>query len=294
MTSHTCLTLILVLGMHNLQFKDLFPIPRWGHNAQSNYMINACRKSALTYSANIRRAHSLTLIPGHAFMDGEIWKDACNKISAETPDDDPLSEEFGNRAGVVFNKLWKSIPQKEKERHFLEASGNADNMWSKTGITNGALHGLLQTIVIQAWSAFEVLTEDLYRNCLDENLTSIKAFDRKDANRHKLGFASRERIRNTYPFVFNIDNAAIKKPLSLDALDALALVRNVFIHKAGIIDQMFMDGSVNVNQLAALRGHGKDTEIQLTGGMVRALVDPVIPIGYDLLSAVDSWIFAHP
>ena len=294
MTWFAHIALRLAFGMHTLEFAGLFPIRKWGLNKQSNYMTKACHNSGAFYTSNIRRVHSLTLIPGHAFMDGEIWKDACNKIASESPNDDPLSEEFGNRAGKEFNKLWKGIPQKEKERHFLEASKNADNMWSKTGLTNGALHGLLQTIIIQAWSAFEVLSEDLYKNSIKENLTSISEFTRKEANQHFLGFASRERIRNTYPFVFKSYNSEITRPLVSTDIDALALVRNVLVHKAGVIDQMFMDGSAMVPQLASFRSLGLGTEIQITGPWVRTLVDPVIPIGYDLLNAVDSWIFAHP
>jgi len=186
------------------------------------------------------------------------------------------------------------MSQAEKERRFFEASGNADAMWSKTELMNEALHGLLQTIIIQAWSAFEVLAEDLYKNTLKEGLSSIAPYTDKERQKHWLGFASRERIRNTFAFVFKVDNSRIISALSSTDLDALALVRNVLVHKAGVIDGIFLSGSKPLPQIAYFHGLGLGKEILLTGDWVRKLVDPVIPIGFDLLNAVDSWIQAHP
>jgi len=294
MTSHTCALLVVTFGMHNLEFAKLFPILKWGDNAQSNYMSTACSDAARSYRANVRRVHSLGLIPGHAFLDGEGWKDACNKTESEMPGVDPNSEPFSSRAGKLFNDWWRASDQPEKERHFKEATGNADAMWSRTSLMNEALHGLLQTIIIQAWSTFELLAEDLYKNVIRCGFSSVSSYTDKERKQNRLGFRSRERIRKTYAFIFKIDNSNIKSILSSNFIDALALVRNVLVHTGGIIDDDFLTGAKTIPQLSDFYNLGIGKEIFLTGGWIRALVDPPIAIGFELLNSVDDWLFAHP
>ena len=65
------------------------------------------------------------------------------------------------------------------------------------------------------------------------------------------------------------------------------------IHKAGIIDEIFMVGSNGISQIADLRNLGEKSKILINGELVRSLIDPVIPIGYDLIGAIDDWLFAH-
>lgn len=255
-------------------------------------MSSACKDTAISYKANVRRVHSLGLIPGHAFLDGEGWKDACNKTQSEMPGVDPDSEAFSSRAGKIFNAWWKASDQPEKERNFKEATANADAMWSKTPLMNEALHGLLQTMVNQAWSAFEYLAEDLYKALINER-ASLQ-FTPRERNDFHLGFISRKRIRNTYKFLFKTDNAKVVSTLDSKTIDALALVRNVLVHKAGIIDKVFFDDSKDVPVLVPLRALGEGKEILLTGKRVRDLIDPAIPVGFELLNSVDDWLFSHP
>ena len=71
-------------------------------------------------------------------------------------------------------------------------------------------------------------------------------------------------------------------------------MRNLLVHKAGVIGQIFLDASNGIQSLSELRKPGKDKQVELTGSLTRKLVDPVIPVGYDLLNAVDRWISANP
>jgi len=225
-------------------------------------------------------------------MDGEGWKGACDMAMREKDITDPLDPSFVPRAGELFDLWWKSSDLDEKKRHFKEATFNVDKLWSTTELLNDPLHALLQSIVIQAWSSLEVLIEDLCRYSIKLGSASLSVPTEKQWR--SLGFRSRNKFRATYDFVFPSDNAKIKNILRSQEIDSLALVRNVLVHKAGIIDDEFMKGSKFNPQLDYYRSLGEGAEILMTGYKMRSLVDPCMPLGYDLGNTVNSWLFAHP
>ena len=76
MTSHTCLVLILAFGMHDLKFSKLFPIANWKHLSESTHSSQACNEAAARYRDNLHVTHAIGMIPGYAFMNGEMWRSA--------------------------------------------------------------------------------------------------------------------------------------------------------------------------------------------------------------------------
>lgn len=237
----------------------------------------------------------MCLIPGHAFMDGENWREVCGRAMIESGRTGLPDASIEPRAAVLFHEFWKSTSLEEKTKHFDEATKNAQAMWSKTPVMHESLHGLMQSAVIQAWTAFEVMADHLWRAAVAErpalsnNLTS--------SERKRLGFRSRGRIRESYTATFKIDSHAILKQLDDTGIDALALVRCLLVHSAGKIDDWFMKDSVSVAnypEIASLRALSLGARIEFTGGFVRKLLDPVAPCGFNLIQAVDNWILFHP
>lgn len=292
------------MRLHRLEFEKLFPVPKWRKHARVNYMSKATHDAAQNYDKNIERIVSMAMIPAAAFRDGELWKTVCEEAMLKIPTKNERDLRVGKVASKLFRPIVDRIPLREARRHLFEAHSNVEKMWSTTPWMHDALHYYLQTLLIQTQIAHEVLTEDLCKNALDLGLNSTVTPTPKQWN--GLGFISRKKTRDTYEFVFPIDNVKIKDILHSPHIDALALVRNVLVHKAGRIDGKFMDGMTGapikpgapstppLPALSYFKNLAVRKKLLITGGSVRKLIDPVIPLGYDLIDAIENWIFSHP
>lgn len=158
---------------------------------------------------------------------------------------------------------------------------------------HGMFEGVLKTIVIQSWGTFEALTRMLWAKSLESGNPVISRPTEKEWRRERLGFGSRSSIRRTFDFGFRVDNSDICSALNVAAIDPLAVLRNVIVHHAGRVDQVFKDDSDGFPVLASYRAQSLDTLIEVDGVLVRSVVDPVISSGYSLIRAVDSWLSSH-
>jgi hypothetical protein len=266
-------------------------------------MTKATHDAARNYTNNVDRIIAMAMIPAAAFRDGELWRMACEEAMLNIPTKNERDPRVGKLATKLFRPRVDRISLKEARRHIFEAHSNVEKMWSGTPWMHDALHYYLQTLIIQAQIAHEVLTEELCKNALELGLKSTVSPTPKQWN--SLGFISRKKTRDTYEFVFPIDNTKIKDILYSPHIDALALVRNVLIHKAGIIDSKFLDamtgapikpGAPSTPPLPALSYFGNlglRKKLLITGESVRKLLDPAIPLGYALIDAIENWIFSH-
>src|SRR5207249_2654074 len=149
------------------------------------YAWEACTESAKIYGHNIQLMHTIAMVPGYAFMNGETWGyavvRAMNELKSTNPDDPAV--------GKLASKHWDAYDlqgfDQSKINHFFEATANAERIASLPGRmwSHGALHGLLKSILIQAWTAFEVLAEDLHcgarekhPECFTSNICSAKGY----------------------------------------------------------------------------------------------------------------------
>ena len=246
----------------------------------------------MNYTNNLHRLHSLSLIPGHAFMDGEGWKTACDQAMKELQCSDPLDQRVSDVAGPLFNKWWKSTDIQEKLRHFKEATGNTAAMWSATDNLTDSLHGLVQTMIIQAWTAFEVMVEKLWNAAVKERPRLVAAMSNKE--RGRFGFRSRERIRMSYQNTFKVKAHTIHRELASRSIDMLALMRCVLVHSAGVIDDWFIKDSASIPEASSFVALGVGAKISFTGGLARSLIDSVTPVGYDLIQCIDNWLLMNP
>ena len=152
--------------------------------------------------------------------------------------------------------------------------------------SHGALHGLLKSILIQAWTAFEVLAEDLHcgarekhPECFTSNICSAKGYHFR-----RLG-SLKESYKKAFGNDFNI-NAVIESK----EVKALAVVRHLLVHRNGIVDQAFLNQCSESPVVTNFSAFAANQEVLITGSMVRLLVDPTVRLGYKLIQSVDEWM----
>lgn len=123
-----------------------------------------------------------------------------------------------------------------------------------------------------------------YQYDLSAKMGSILKEDRR------VNFVKLEGIREAYARAFFKDSDTIDRALNNPALDALSLVRNVLIHRAGVVDSEYVARS----QKFVLAPNAKLGEIlNLDGIIVSDLIRGSIMASSDLVIAVDKWIGQH-
>src|SRR6266478_4751790 len=150
--------------MHDLRLRRLFPIADWGKLEEPPFKSKACSKAAAAYADNLRLVHSLSMVPGYSFMNGENWGVSIVRAMKELKASDPDNPQVAARACQIFDEYDTKPHDQSTIRHFYEATSNAAKMASLPNRiwSHGALHGLLKGIIIQAWTAYEILADDLW------------------------------------------------------------------------------------------------------------------------------------
>ena len=286
--------------VHDLDFDDALRIKSWDELAKRTYRFAGCTRVAQAYTDNLLRVQSMTSIPGFAFMHGEDWGYAINAVSASFPSLKKGSDEFADMAKSTFDANREKYVKQEFYRHYREATGNAENICCQLPSSHQAYHALLQSMVIQAWGAFEVMAEQLWNRVIKQrpSLNKLTAKEKRLS-----GPRSRTKLANLYRWTFRTDNGAILRVVDSKRVHSLAIVRNVLVHSGGRIDNVFIADRKNAKKdfrprgkmtpLNCIRGNATGYKILFTGAMVRGLIDPVTPLGFDLVRAVDRWLNTH-
>jgi hypothetical protein len=107
--------------------------------------------------------------------------------------------------------------------------------------------------------------------------------------RERFEFSRLSDIREAYARAFDKDSSQIDEALTDKVIDALRIVRNVIVHKAGAADSEYLKMVSSLRLPPAALGR----PIVLTGENVVNLVSPVIDCSKGLLSAVDAWLIKH-
>jgi hypothetical protein len=94
-------------------------------------------------------------------------------------------------------------------------------------------------------------------------------------------------VRLAYSAAFSKKSDEVDTALSNISLDKLNLVRNLLLHKSGIVDQKFLTGTKELNW--TVEAEDRKT-LRLDGEIVRELFSPVFQCGMDLILAVDGWV----
>lgn len=234
-------------------------------------------------------AINMGALPGFYVLSAEKWILASIQAHHEVTGGKPVANkgELG-RVSIKHKKL------------FLDGVGSGDlmkaQMMEKTAVfqdlvnvcdpeIQDIVYGIFKGMIIQAWTAFEVLLADLVRRMQRVHNTLLP--------QGKFGFDSRLRFRESYRKVFN--DAGINAILNDPIIDALALVRNVLVHANGLADERFLSVKENaypVNPI--LKQHFPNmilgAKVSLNGEIVRAIMEPCLIKGSDLAVEVDNWL----
>jgi len=168
-------------------------------------------------------------------------------------------------------------------------------------------------IVIQAWTIFESLAEDLWETALNVHPTTLAAFAGPSAlsfddlqnnafnvrsrmgtilkRSSKVGFRSLLAIRESYELAFTEQSRSILETLDTKGLRYAAAVRNVFIHKRGRVDKEFFQQTSGIPDVPTLI----DGDVfPLSGELCAQLADSCRTCAGRLVNAVHCWIIGHP
>jgi hypothetical protein len=271
---------------------------KWDHFAKWTYIFPGCTRAAQAYQANMERAHGILMLPGYAFMSGEQWQ-SCTTAAVQHffGDARPSDEEFERRHGemnelaaALRKEALTKIPPESRTNSFRSACYNIEVFANEFPRLRDWLHDTLKTSVIQAWTAFEVLAEDLWKYVIAER----PQLDARTKDEIRLsGHRSRRKIANLYRFTFRMDNVDILNSVDNTKVHALAIARNVLVHSGGNIDTWFNKDRQGIPELDCITEKDEGYAIQFSGELVRGLIDPVTPLGFGLVKSVDGWLTSH-
>lgn len=97
-------------------------------------------------------------------------------------------------------------------------------------------------------------------------------------------------IRDAYASAFHVDYKKIDASLNSRDLDALEAMRNVLVHRAGLVDDMFVRRVENIPHLS---GFKEGDPLLVDGALVASTVNSVVSSCIDLIKAVDEWLVNH-
>jgi hypothetical protein len=186
--------------------------------------------------------------------------------------------------------------------------------------TVASYDALMPSLLVLAWSSFEVLCEDLLKKCIEirphllpptkgrpnarklsswETLTpkgkTVTHGPKSKFNRQPrlddLEFRTLRAIRDSYWITFVADYQRIDRALNHRCLDNLQAVRNIVVHTGGIVDDVFLNRTTGVPMFSK---SSKGDPLQIDFGMVKNLIVPVRNRGIQLMDAVNNWILKHP
>lgn len=221
--------------------------------------------------------------------------------------------------------LKNGLPDKELNQAEILISGVIAH---GTSVGKGFI-AMLANTVINLWTAYETLSGDLWETALNTHPHQLAKLQGKKGGKPQTGnddvdgdgdtdgknvslnflhqyrydvsgvmgtllksrydFSRIEKIRLAYKDAFWCDFPDVETMIGMD-LYALASVRNLLVHKAGIVDEKFRK---NTKSIAMLKGAVVGEELFIDGRMVAKFIDETLTSGIALVRAVDDWIAKH-
>jgi hypothetical protein len=245
----------------------------------------------------MERVNGLLMLPGYTFKSGGEWQIAVKAVAdryfkGRMPSDREFEEKREEMAAIAHatrKAVLSKRPPESSLKVFFTACHNVEAFAYEFPRLHGWLHDILKSALIQSWTAFEVLTEDLWKAAVKERPSLEPALTKKE--KREMGFRSRSKIRLAFEYTFK--DAAINSALKPSPIDVLAVIRNVIVHSSGSVDDSFKRDSAGFSELDHLRALPIGTPIALDGAFVRSVIDRALACGYALLKAVDEWLVAN-
>jgi hypothetical protein len=190
-TASTFIVLVVLPSwMHDLNLRMACKIANWEHLAKRTYQFAACTESAAAFQMNRERVNGLLMLPGYAFMSGGEWQVAVKAVAERYFKDMPSDEKFEEKReeiAALANAARKSVLGKRTAESsmnvFYTACYNIEVFAGDFHRLHGWLHDIFKSAIIQSWTAFEVLAEDLncgarekHSECFPSNVLTGKSY----------------------------------------------------------------------------------------------------------------------
>lgn len=279
--------------MRPLNFADACQFPNIREIAERKYASNACNAASAAFTDNVLRCNGILFMPIYSWMVSDDWRFSSDKAALEItgaiePDDvagEAQKQTVYLRTIELFHAMRAAYTDAERSASYRRGADSLDAVLTTSSpLYHAAADSLLKSAVIQAWTSFEVLAEDLLTAAKDEYPHRFASIDFGN-----IGYRSRRRIRSAYKMAFS-DDTTICGILDDEAVNALALLRNVLVHKSGIADQEFIEGVPTSRLLSPFSQLEKGQRVETNGIVVRSIVDSSIRCGYALIIAVNQWL----
>ena len=143
-------------------------IAAWDHLIKQRLKFKACKRAAKNYTSNLTRAHAISMLPGYAFQNGEYWGISVCAAMKDLGSSDNTDPGVTKYASDIFLDHRKNRPRDQSIFDYREAVENFDRVTYRVPTIRDGLYAWFESMIVQAWGAFEVLSEDLWRNVIDQ------------------------------------------------------------------------------------------------------------------------------
>lgn len=260
----------------------------------TSFKKKCCRDVADNFDANFGLVAGIGVLPGFTYWTAMNWIEAGDEAKRKIVGNHPMPKnpQTIQKIGMLSRELIAqkmNIGRDAQVEYIVECTSTFEDFISYSEYLHGVVEGMLRSIIVQAWGTFEVLAEDLFTESLNQNQASFGFLKGNE----KWRFRSRSAVRDCYKTAFPMDNASIKAALDHEAIDALALLRNVLVHKGGRADKEFLNEAKKLSLLAPFYTLREAEPVNLDGEIVLSIVDPAMFASHALIVAVDEWLTTH-
>jgi hypothetical protein len=255
-----------------------------------------CLKALASFRKNMQLALVPTTLPGFATWMAMEWIGASTKARTDlfgSRDVETLDSTRRNALGslmesYMFSSLIRKGPDEQKQ-HLVEKTKMFEKFSADAGpIGMLGLENILKSVVIQSWTAVEVLVEDLLTNTVNDHALVFGHFKIDDH-----GFRARHQFRKAYRKAFTNDYVAIRSHVDSIFFDALSLLRNVIVHRASKADDLFLAATRDIAVLSQFHGVNTGDAVEPNGETVRVVVNGSLASSFNLIKSVNDWLRAH-
>lgn len=152
---------------------------------------------------------------------------------------------------------------------------------------------VLRALIVQAWATFEAMTKELWWSVHNSKNRSFSRPPWDGKPDSEPAFDNRKKIRDAFVHGFN-DDPKIKDNLKRQAIDPLALLRNLLVHHGGRVDKVFKKDGAYHATLRTFASLPEGSVVPFDGPMVVSVIEPAITSGYDLIASVEKWLERNP
>ena len=281
--------------MHDLKFVKAVEVARLLRRRQVFTGSLPCQRAHDIFRSNTELAKALLVVPGNSFMLGSVWQNSIDHALAEVCGEDhpkevteTVANQIGTKAEGYFVRSMRH-PENNFNDACIKMTVNLERMVRET-VIHDALELTLKSVVIQVWTAFEILTEQLLLLSLDghKECFSKEVHDKTQ----KFRFRRLDAILGAYKTAFSGDSK-IDALLDDPTVKACALLRHLLVHCGGAVDKKFLTQCQEPPIVRSFWKWKDSQKIEIDGEMVCSLVDPVLHYGFTLIELVYSWIQTH-